>query len=94
MKKERVPVLRREEATLGLLAVEGRTITVIGRIRTGRRGAARRDRAVVPTRLELLDEQGRRQVVRVHDVDRALKWGLGATTVAAAAVTLWRAARR
>ncbi len=68
----RVAIVQRGESTFGPVAVDGRTITLVARahafhLRRGRIGAlGMRTR---PTHVEILDEDGRRDVVQIHDVE-------------------------
>ena len=87
--------VRRGEATFGPVAVDGRTLTLVARtheVRWGRGGAARSLRVWTrPTHLEVLDEEGNREVVRVRDTEFAL---VGAAAAALAALVAWRTVRR
>jgi hypothetical protein len=65
-------MVQRSETTLGPVAVDGRTITLVARTRAlnlGGRGGAVHVWSR-PSHIEVLDEDGRRHVVRVHDVQR------------------------
>lgn len=68
-------VLQRHEVTTGPVATYGRTITLVARTRGVRFGGPLAGLARVqarPAHVEVLDDQGRRRVHRIHDVDRAL----------------------
>jgi hypothetical protein len=77
--------LQRGETTIGPLALGGRTITLVARttalhLGTDERGALHiRSR---PAHVEVLDEDGRRHVVRIRDVEHAL---IAAIAIGAAA---------
>ena len=76
-------MVQRSETTLGPVAVDGRTITLVAKTRAlnlgGRNGGAVHVWSR-PSHVEVLDEDGRRHVVRVHDVQRV---AMIATAVAA-----------
>jgi hypothetical protein len=68
-------MVQRGESTVGPVAVDGRTITLVARTRAfhlgrGRVGAL--GMRAVPTHVEVLDEDGRRQVVRIRDIEGAV----------------------
>jgi hypothetical protein len=77
-----VAMVQRGETTIGPVAVDGRTITLVARtsgIRLrGGRLAALGVRAR-PTHIEVLDEQGRRQVVRIRDLETTVIAAIVAT---------------
>ena len=83
----------RGETTFGPVGVDGRTLTLVARTCEWRRGRGPDERAVRvwtrPTHLEMLDEEGRREVVRIRDTEFAL---IGAAAVAAA-LAVWRTTR-
>ena len=68
-----VAMVQRRETTLGPVAVDGRTITLVATTRSlhigGRNGGAVHVWSR-PSHIEVLDEDGRRHVVRVHDIQR------------------------
>jgi hypothetical protein len=68
-------MVQRSETTVGPVAVDGRTITLVAKTRAvhfpGRVGDALHVWAR-PAHVEVLDEDGRRHVVRIHDVERAV----------------------
>jgi len=77
-------MVQRSETTVGPVAVDGRTITLVARTRAVRVGNGNYGAVHVrarPTHVEVLDEDGRRSVVRIRDVE---SWLL--TTVAMASV--------
>jgi len=88
-------LLQTGETTIGPLAFDGRTITLVARttalhIGDDARGALHvRSR---PRHVEVLDEDGHRHVVSIRDVERMLMLGIGVVTVAATyAVRILRA---
>ncbi len=90
-------MVQRGETTVGPVAVDGRTITLVARTSGVRvRGgplAALGVRAR-PTHVEVLDEQGRRQVVRIRDVEAGLICGIVvAGTVGALMARVFKKAR-
>jgi hypothetical protein len=92
-----MPMLQRGETTIGPVAVDGRTITLVARTSGVRvRGgplAALGVRAR-PTHVEVLDDQGRRQVVRIRDVEASLIGAIvAAGTVCALATRAFKKAR-
>ncbi len=83
------------ESTIGPLAFDGRTITLVARTTAIHVGDDSRGALHVRSRprlVEVLDEDGRRHVVPVRDVQRALMVGI--TIVTIAGTSLVRAARR
>jgi hypothetical protein len=88
-------MLQRGETTVGPVAVDGRTITMVARTRALHLGGAGRGALHVrarPVHVEVLDGDGRREVVRIHDLERALMAAIG---VAGAVLVLGvRAARK
>jgi hypothetical protein len=67
-------IVRRRESSVGPLALDGRTITLVARttaVNVGRPWGALHVRAR-PVHVEVLDGEGHRQVVRVHDVEQTL----------------------
>jgi hypothetical protein len=92
-------MVQRGETTIGPVAVDGRTITLVAKTRTvhwrGRTGNALHVWAR-PAHVEVLDEEGRREVVRIHDVERAVMMAvvLGAAGYILATRALRRGLRR
>jgi len=78
--------VERGETTYGPVAVDGRTLTLVARTHRwrGRHVWTR------PTHLEVLDEDGKREVVRIRDTEYAL---IGAAAAALTAVVVWHATR-
>ena len=68
--------LQRAETSVGPVAIDGRTITFVARTRAIRFGHGDRAGAVHvrarPTHVEVLNQDGRHEVVRIHDVERAV----------------------
>ena len=67
--------LQRGESTIGPVAVDGRTITLVARtsgVHVGGGPLAALGVRARPTHIEVLDAQGRRQVVRIRDVETTL----------------------
>jgi hypothetical protein len=70
-----MPVLQRGETTVGPVAVGGRTITLVARTTAIHLGGDDRGALHVrsrPVHVEVLDEDGRRHVVRVRDIEQTL----------------------
>jgi hypothetical protein len=70
-----MPALQRGETTIGPLALGGRTITLVARTTAVHLGNDERGALHIrsrPTHVEVLDEDGRRHVVRIRDVEHAL----------------------
>ncbi|HTL85220.1 MAG TPA: hypothetical protein VL856_08565 [Acidimicrobiia bacterium] len=68
-------MLQRRETTVGPVAVDGRTITLVAKTRALRVGGPAAGAMHVrarPDHVEVLDEDGRRQVFRIHDVETTL----------------------
>jgi hypothetical protein len=68
----RVAIVQRGESTVGPVAVDGRTITLVARTRAvhlGRRGSGAFGLRARPTHIEILDADGRRQVVQIRDIE-------------------------
>ena len=68
----RVAMVQRGESTVGPVAVDGRTITLVARthgFHVGRRRFGALGLRARPTHIEILDEEGRHQVVRIRDVE-------------------------
>jgi hypothetical protein len=68
----RVATVQQGESTFGPVAVDGRTITLVARtraVRLGRRGAGALGLRARPTHVEVLEADGRRQVVRIRDIE-------------------------
>ena len=90
-------VVQRGETTVGPVAVDGRTITLVARtsgIRVRGGPLAALGVRARPTHVEVLDAQGRRQVVRIRDVEAALMfWIVAAGTVGALGARLFKKAR-
>jgi hypothetical protein len=67
-----VAIVQRREATAGPVAVDGRTITLVARTRAihlGRGGSGALGLRAHPSHVEILDADGRRQVVRIRDIE-------------------------
>ncbi|MDQ1380108.1 MAG: hypothetical protein QOG65_725 [Actinomycetota bacterium] len=67
--------LHRGETTIGPLALGGRTITLVARTTALHLGNDERGALHIrsrPAHVEVLDEDGRRHVVRIRDVEHAL----------------------
>jgi hypothetical protein len=67
-----VSLVRKTETTIGPVAVDGQTITLVARtraIRIGNRGFGALGVRARPTHVEILDADGRHQVVRIRDVE-------------------------
>ncbi|MDQ1462897.1 MAG: hypothetical protein QOI08_4381 [Actinomycetota bacterium] len=70
-----MPALQRSETTIGPLALGGRTITLVARTTALHLGNDERGALHIrsrPAHVEVLDEDGRRHVVRIRDIERAL----------------------
>ena len=68
----RVAIVQRGESTVGPVAVDGRTLTLVARTRgvqLGRRGSGALGLRARPTHVEILDADGRRQVVQIRDIE-------------------------
>ncbi len=68
-------MLQRGESAAGPVAVDGRTITLVARtrvVRVGRGPAGALHVLARPAHVEVLDAHGRREVVRIRDVERVL----------------------
>jgi hypothetical protein len=79
-------LLQTGETTIGPLAFDGRTITLVARTTALRIGDDARGALHVrsrPGHVEVLDEDGHRHVVSIRDVERMLMLGIGVVTVAA-----------
>ena len=93
----------RGESSVGPLAIDGRTITFVARTRGVRIGRAHEGPGVHigalhvrarPAHVEILDDSGRREVVRIHDVERTMMIAIAvATLVCSIAVRMVRARR-
>ena len=69
-----VRLLQRNETTIGPVAVDGRTITLVARtraVRVGGRDVGALGVRARPTHVEILDADGRHSVVRIRDVQWA-----------------------
>lgn len=67
--------MQRGETTIGPVAVDGRTITLVARtsgVHVGGGPLAALGVRARPTHVEVLDAHGRRQVVRIRDVETTL----------------------
>ena len=90
-------IVQRADSTVGPVAIEGRTITLVSRahaVRVGRdpgRAVQVRSR---PRYVEVLHHDGRREVVRIHDVERALIAAIAFGAIAAACTARAVAKRR
>jgi hypothetical protein len=90
-----VATLQRGETTIGPVAVDGQTITLVARTRAvhlGTRGRGALHVRARPTHVEVLDGDGRRRVVRIHDIERTLMAAIG--VAGAVLVLATRAYRR
>ena len=90
-----VPLLQRGESTIGPVAINGRTITLVARTRALHIGGDERGALHIrarPAHVEVLDEHGRRLVVRIRDVETALVTAIAAGGLVGACVV--RAIRR
>ena len=78
--------VERGETTFGPVAIDGRTLALVARTHQwrGRHVWTR------PTHLEVLDEDGNREVVRIRDTEFAL---IGAAAAVVTAAVVWRATR-
>lgn len=78
------------ETVAGPVAIDGRTLTLVARtsiVRLGRRPGLALGGWARPAHVEVLDRDGRRRVVRIHDVEAILTAAIaltGATYVLAA----------
>lgn len=89
-------MLQRGQATVGPVAIDGRTVTLVSRthaLKLGRRGSE------IPVwsgphHVEVLDRDGRRNVVRMHDLERVAFVAIAATTIVGAALVRAARARR
>jgi uncharacterized 2Fe-2S/4Fe-4S cluster protein (DUF4445 family) len=80
-------VVQRGETTIGPVAVGGRTITLVARTTAIHLGGDGRGALHVrsrPMHVEVLDEDGRRHVVRVRDIQQTLIAGIAIGGVAGA----------
>jgi hypothetical protein len=79
-------LLHRTESSCAPLAAHGRTITLVTRTRAMRvvtpSGAALHVRAR-PSHVEVLDEHGRHEVVRIRDIEGTLMAAIVCSTIAA-----------
>ncbi len=86
------------ETTVGPLAFDGRTVNLVASTRAVHVGDDGRGALHVrsrPCHVEVLDEDGRRQVVAVHDVERMLLGAISIAGIAAAvAVRTFRTRRQ
>jgi hypothetical protein len=86
--------VQRGESTVGTVAVDGRTMTFVARTRAFHLGRGSRGALHVrarPTHIEVLDEDGRHQIVRIRDVEHTV---IGAIILAGAGFTLGMRALR
>jgi hypothetical protein len=75
MKNAVMAFLRRSESSSAPLAAHGRTITLVARTRGVRAGAGNASVLHVrarPAHVEVLDEHGRHEVVRIRDIEGTL----------------------
>ncbi len=81
----------RGETSVGPLAIDGRTITFVARtrgVRVGRADAGPGVRVGAmhvrarPAHVEILDDSGRRHIVRIHDIERTLMIAIGVAAFA------------
>ena len=87
-------IVSRGEASAGPVAVDGRTIRLVARTNTvqlGRGSWAAFVQRAAPAHVEVLEADGRRQVLRVHDVERL---AMSAIAVLSAAWVFSTRARR
>jgi len=80
-----MPALQRSETTIGPVAHEGRTITLVARTTAMHLGDDGRGALGVyarPAHVEVLEEDGRRHIVRVPDIERALLTAIALATAA------------
>jgi hypothetical protein len=78
-------LMQRGETTLGPLAFGGRTITLVARTTALHLGSDARGALHVrsrPAHVEVLDEDGRRHIVRIHNVEHGLIAGIAIAGVA------------
>jgi len=90
-----VAALQRGETTIGPLAMGGRTITLVARTTALHLGSDERGALHIlsrPAHVEVLDEDGRRHVVRIRDVEHVLIAAIALAGLAGACVL--RIARR
>ncbi len=88
-------LVQRGESTIGPVAVDGRTITLVARTRALHLGALGRGALHVrarPAHVEVLDGDGRREVVPIRDIERTVLAAIG--VVGAAVVIAARAVRK
>jgi hypothetical protein len=72
-------MVKRSETTIGPVAVDGQTITLVARTRSfrlGGRGFGALGMRARPTHVEILDADGRHHVVRIRDFEGALMAGI------------------
>jgi hypothetical protein len=89
--------VQRGETTIGPVAVEGRTITLVARTRALHIGGDERGALHVrarPTHVEVLDEDGRRHEMRIRDVEAALIATIAVAGIALACVGRFIAQRK
>ncbi len=89
-----MPLLSRHETTAGPVAIDGHTITLVARTSTVRVGEGGRRALHIrsqPTAVEVLHTDGRHEVVRIRDVERAALVASGlATVIGVGAARWWR----
>jgi len=81
--------LQRRDSTIGPLAFGGHTITLAARTTAVHVGGDARGALFVrarPAHVEVLDEDGRRQVVRVRDIEQTLMIAIAIGAIASACV--------
>ncbi len=79
-----VTLLQSGDTTIGPLAFEGRTITLVARTNAFHIGDDARGALHVrsrPHHVEVLDEDGQRHVLVVHDIERIIVVGITAATM-------------
>jgi hypothetical protein len=80
-------LVQQAETTVGPVAIDGHTITLVARtraLRLGRRGRGALHVRARPTHVEILDGDGRHNVVRIRDLETALIAAIVATGAALA----------
>jgi hypothetical protein len=79
-----VTLLQSGDTTIGPLAFEGRTITLVARTNAFHIGDDARGALHVrsrPRHVEVLDEDGHRDVVAIHDFERMIVVGITVATI-------------
>ncbi len=89
--------VQRGEATVGPVAVNGRTLTLVARTRAVHIGSDAHGALHVqarPTHVEVLERDGRREVVRIRNVETPILLAIAVGGVACASVVRALARRR